>query len=352
MTNSSSSAAKNEMKAAVWIGPDSLHVRTVPMPTVPWGHALVRIELTGLCGTDFSILHGTHPRAAAPAILGHEITGIVETASEGSPAVGTRVAVEPLVTCGSCGPCKAGNSHVCTKLRLHGIDSPGSLAEYVALPVGSLIPIDARVPLREAALAEPLAVAVHAVHRSGLAGGETVMVFGAGPIGILTALVARNAGAGQILISEPSEERRLVAADLGFETVPGNADPVECILQSTEGAGADIVFDSAAHPSVAANLAKSVRVLGTIVLVGVYKKPAEVDLQALTFAENTVVGVRVYTRADFEEAVALIESGVLGLERIPVEVFPLDHVAEAFERAMAASGCLKVFVSSQEAVAS
>lgn len=339
------------MGAAVWTGPDTIAYRTVPLPEVPEGWALVRSELTGICGTDFSILHGSHPRAEAPVVMGHEITGIVEVAAPGGPAVGTRVIVEPLIHCGNCHPCRQGDTHVCRSLKLYGIDVAGSLAEYVALPAETLIPINSRVPVQEAALAEPLAVAVHAVSRSGLRGGERVVVFGAGPIGILTALVARHEGAGSVLISEPSEERRKVAEELGFDTVPTGSDPVAAVLDATGGDGADIVFDSAAHPSVAALLPKAVRVLGTIVLVGVYKKPAEVDLQALTFAENTVVGVRVYTRADVERAVELIEGGNLGLGRIPVEVFPLDQTLAALTKAMTAGAVLKVFVGPATATA-
>lgn len=332
------------MRAAVWTETDRIEVRTMPLPALPPNSVLVKVELTGLCGTDFAILHGAHPRAVAPLVLGHEILGIVADGSPDGPPVGTRVTVEPLISCGRCGPCRSNSTHVCQNLRLYGIDAPGSLAEYVALPASSLIAIDPAVPSVEAAMAEPLAVAVHAVHRSGLRGGESVLIFGAGPIGILTALVARQAGAGLIVVVEPSKARRGIAEALGFVTVAEGIEPRQAVNDLTSGAGADIVFDSAAHPSVAGQLASVVRVLGTIVVVGVYKSPAEVDLQSITFKEITVVGVRVYTRADVEEAVSLIESGALGLGRLPVEVFPLEQVAEAFERAMAASRTLKVFV--------
>ncbi|HEX2247887.1 MAG TPA: alcohol dehydrogenase catalytic domain-containing protein [Arthrobacter sp.] len=333
------------MRAAVWTGPDSIEVQQLPVPEVPAGWALVKTEYTGLCGTDFSILHGTHPRAKAPLVMGHEITGTVEVAAEGGPAVGTRVTAEPLIHCGSCRPCSHGDTHVCQNLKLYGIDRPGSLAEYVALPADVLVPIGAGVPAAEAALAEPLAVAVHAVDRSGLTGGEHVTVFGAGPIGLLTALVARHAGAAEVLISEPSEARRELAESLGFATVPAGQDPAGAVEAATGGSGSDIVFDSAGHPAVAAAVTKAVRVRGTIVVVGVYKKPAEVDLQAINFAENTVIGTRVYTREAVERAVELIESDALGLGRLPVEVFPLEDTTDAFTKAMSASATLKVLVS-------
>ena len=339
------SATPPTMRAAVWTGPDQIELQQLLLPEVPDGWSLVRSEYTGLCGTDFSILHGSHPRAAAPLVMGHEITGVVEVAAASGPPVGTRVAVEPLISCGRCEPCRRGATHVCRNLGLYGIDLPGSLAEYVALPAESLVPIGSKVPVLQAALAEPLAVAVHAVSQAGMTGGETVLIFGAGPIGVLTALVARSAGATRILVSEPSAERSAVAESLGFQTVPAGADPVRVIREATDGEGADLVFDTAAHPAVAAQLSAAAGVQSTIVLVGIYKAPAALDLQAIAFAEQHLVGVRVYTRADVERAVALIESDELDLGRVPVRVFPLEDTAAAFELATAASGVLKVLVS-------
>ncbi|TDK25352.1 alcohol dehydrogenase [Arthrobacter crusticola] len=334
------------MKAAVLTAPETVAVQQVPLPEVPDGWALIRVEYTGLCGTDFSIYHGTHPRAAPPLILGHEITGTVAVAAPDGPAEGTRVVVEPLIACGTCGPCTSGNSHVCSNLNLYGIDAPGSLAEYIALPARALLPVDPKVPARQAALAEPLAVAVHAVARSGLSGGEHVAVFGAGPIGLLTALVAREAGAGEVFLIEPSEDRREAAGRFGFPVLAPGEDPAGTVRSRTGGAGADIVFDSAAHPSVAAALSGAARVQGTIVLVGVYKEPAKLDLQGITFSEQTLLGVRVYTRQDMERAVGLIEADVLQLDRLPIEVFGLGEVPEAFTKAMSAGGVLKVLVGS------
>lgn len=334
-----------EMTAAVWTGPDRIEIHQVPVPELPAGSALVRIEYTGLCGTDFSILQGTHPRAQTPLIMGHEITGVVEVPAAGGPPAGTRVTVEPLITCGQCRPCLEGTPHVCRNLGLYGIDAPGSLAEFVALPAGALIPVAQHVPAREAALAEPLAVAVHAVDRSGLQGGEHVLVFGAGPIGILTALVARYSGAASVLIAEPNKGRAAAARALGFETVTADADPVQTVIANTGGNGADIVFDTAGQPAVAAMLPAASRARGTIVLVGVYKKPAEVDLQAVTFSELTVIGVRVYTRIDVERAVGLLEDDALGLSRLAVQVFALADTALAFDLAMSPGPVLKVLIS-------
>ncbi|WP_396642482.1 zinc-binding dehydrogenase [Microbacterium sp.] len=335
-----------EMTAAVLTAPDTIDVLIVPVPEVREGWALIKTEYTGLCGSDFSILHGTHPRAGFPLVMGHEITGIVEVAAGTGPAAGSRVVIEPLISCGVCAPCRRGETHVCQRLGLYGIDVAGSLAEYVTVPADALIAVHPAVPVLQVALAEPLAVAVHAVERSGLSRGDTVAVFGAGPIGILTALVARHQGGDVVLVSEPSSARRDFASSLGFPVIESGEDPVEAVTARTDGDGVDFVFDTAAHPSVAAAVTRVARVRGTVVTVGVYKKPVEVDLQTVTFAELTVIGVRVYTRADLEQAVKLITEGDLGLERLPVDVFPLAETAQALARAMAAGPALKILVAS------
>ena len=335
----------SNMKAAVWTATDQVEVAAVAMPEVPEGWALVRVAYNGICGTDLAILHGKHPRATGPLIMGHEISGWVERAGATGPAAGTLVVVEPLITCGQCRSCKSGLTHVCRNLGLYGIDSPGGMAQYVALPPEVLHAVPDGVDPRTASLAEPLAVAVHAVGLSDLQAGSTVAVYGAGPIGILTALVARHAGAGTIVITEPSPYRREVAAQFGFTVVPAGSSMAATLEPLTDGEGADVTFDSAAHPSVAAELTAVTRVRGRIVIVGVYKQPAALDLQAVCFKEQTIVGIRVYTSGDVTSAIELLASGVLGLDRFPTRAFDLTDVAAAFEAATSGQQCLKVLLT-------
>ena len=335
----------NSMKAAVWTATDRVEVTDVPMPKVPEGWALVKIAYNGICGTDLAILHGKHPRAIAPLIMGHEISGWIEQAGATGPGAGTLVVAEPLISCGECRSCKNGLAHVCRSLGLFGIDSPGGMAQYVALPPEVLHAVPDGVDARTATLAEPLAVAVHAVQRSGMEAGSTVAVYGAGPIGILTALVARHGGAAAVVITEPSPWRREVAAHLGFTVVPAGSTMAQTLEHLTDGEGADITFDSAAHRSVAAELTAVTRVHGRIVVVGVYKQPTALDLQAVCFKEQTIVGVRVYTSLDITSAIELIASGALGLDRFPTKSFDLADVAAAFDAATSGQECLKVLLT-------
>lgn len=337
------------MRAAVLVEPGKIEMRDVPVPRPLDGWSLIRCEYTGLCGTDFAILHGMHPRAKFPLIMGHEIVGQVARSTSGGPAVGTRVTVEPLIVCGECDACRRGDTHVCKRLGLFGIDQPGALAEYIALPNDTLIAIPEGVSPVLATLTEPLSVAVHAVAFSPLKPGDRVAVFGAGPIGILTALVARHAGAREIIVIEPSEGRTAVAKRLGFSVIPPGSDIIDFLNALTGGEGADLVFDAAAHPSVAAILPASVRSKGTIVLVGVYKKPTAIDLQAVTFKEIKMIGVRVYARADVETAVKLISTDALGLAQFPIEVFSLEQTRQGFDRALSAGNILKVIIDAGKA---
>lgn len=333
------------MKAVRWIETDQVEVVDAAVPEVPPGWALVKIAYNGICGTDLSILHGKHPRAVHGLIPGHEMSGWVERAGNSGPAVGTLVVVEPLLSCGECRSCKNGLAHVCRNLGLYGIDTPGGMAQYVALPPEVLHAVPAGVDPRLATLAEPLAVAVHAVELSGLQAGDVVAVYGAGPIGVLTALVARHAGAGVVVITEPSPWRRQVAAELGFTVVAPDSTMAATLAPLTDGEGADTTFDSAAHPSVAAELTAATRVRGRIVVVGVYKQPTAIDLQAVCFKEQTVIGVRVYTSANVTRAIDLIASGELGLERFPTKAFALADVAAAFDAATSGQDCLKVLLT-------
>jgi (R,R)-butanediol dehydrogenase / meso-butanediol dehydrogenase / diacetyl reductase len=285
------------MQALVWAGGSDVTVEERPRPEAADGQALVDVAYCGLCGTDLHICAGEHPRARPGIVLGHEISGRLHSDVDVLPA-GTKVVVDPLLACGSCRPCRGGRPHTCANLRLLGIDVPGGAAQQVVVAADRVIAVPGDADLRRLAFAEPLAVAVRAVRRAGLAIGEQVTVAGAGPIGLAVAACARLAGAARVLVAEPVPGRRRLAADLGFETA-----------ETLAGTQAEVVFDAAAQPAVAAGLAEAVAVGGRVVLVGVYGRPAPLDLRALTFKEVTVLGTRVYSREDIRVATAMIADG-------------------------------------------
>jgi 2-desacetyl-2-hydroxyethyl bacteriochlorophyllide A dehydrogenase len=287
------------MLGVVWPGGDDVRVAERPRPVARDGWAVLDVAYAGVCGTDLHICAGHHPRARPGLVLGHELVGRL--------ADGTPVVVDPLLPCGDCAQCARGAGHRCVRLRLIGIDVDGGMAEQVAVPRASLVPVPAGADLERVAFAEPLAVAVHAVERAAVEPGETVGVAGAGPVGLAVALTARLAGA-RVLVREPAPARRELASGLGFE-----------LSEDGDGSEVDRAFDCAAHPAVAASLTGWVAGGGRIVVVGSYTEPVPFDLLAVTFRELEVVGTRVYRHEDVERAVALIAGG-------EIDPAPLTHV--------------------------
>jgi len=242
--------------------------------------------------------------------------------------LGDRVTPYPLISCGVCHACTSGNAHVCRQLRLFGFDVDGGMAEFVKLPVASLMKLPADMPPRIGALIEPLAVAVHGINRAGIADVEVAAVLGAGPIGLLTALVAKQRGIPHVLISDVLPARVELAASIGLEAVAAGPELHARIMDVTAQNGADIVFECAGHPSSAKEMTAIARSRGVIVNLGVFKGPVEVDMQALNFKEIQMLGSRVYARKDFQAAIDMAMS--LPLAPIISAEFSLHDVSDAF----------------------
>jgi threonine dehydrogenase-like Zn-dependent dehydrogenase len=243
-------------------------------------------------------------------------------------SVGDRVTPYPLISCGVCNACRSGNAHVCRELRLFGFDVDGGMAEFVKLPVASLMKLPAGMPPRIGALIEPLAVAVHGINRVGTVDVEVAAVLGAGPIGLLTALVAKQRGILHVLISDVLASRVELAASIGLDAVTAGPELRARIMDLTAQNGADIVYECAGHPSSAKEMTEIARSRGVIVNLGVFKDPVEVDMQALNFKEIQILGSRVYERRDFQVAIDMAMD--LPLAPIVSGEFSLRDVSDAF----------------------
>lgn len=313
------------MKALVYRGPKDLRVEEVPVPELKKGEALIKVAYAGICGSDLMIASGKHPRARAPLILGHEFCGeVVEVYdSPDQSLIGQRVVVEPLLTCQRCRPCLEGNYHVCETLGFLGIDAPGGMAEYVAAPVKKLYPI-ADLSYEEAALVEPVAVAIHAVRRSGFKVGEIGVILGGGTIGQLVAQVLLGAGAAEIIISETSPYRREYLGRLPIKVV----DPAKEGLKEN---AADVVFEAAGVAETISQAVSVARVRGTIVQLGLPKTPVPLDLVKVAFKELSWIGTRVYNRWDYLAAIELLRRGKIERNTLVTHVLPLEEGAWGIE---------------------
>ena len=294
----------------------------------------IQIAFCGICGTDMHVYHGNmDARVGLNRIVGHEMSGVVDAVGTGvsNVTVGQKVVVRPLDHCGDCPACDAGHHHICHKLKFLGLDTDGAMQELWTVPAYTLhiLPDDLR--LDHAALIEPVAVACHDVRLSGLKPNEDVVVIGGGPIGVLVAMVARDAG-GKVVISEVNPNRLAIAEKLGFDTVnPAASDLAETINGRTNNKGADVVFEvSGTQPGVDAMTAVAAT-RARIVMVAIHAQKPAIDLFQFFWRELKLIGARVYEPEDYEKAIATIASGGVDAETIITDVSPLSDIQAAFE---------------------
>lgn len=322
------------MKALVYEGPKKVAVQEVAVPVPRDGQALIKVNYCGICGSDIGIYSGTHPRAKAPLILGHEFVGVIEEIKGEANGfkVGDRVAAYPLLSCGHCFACKNGKEHVCDTLKLIGIDLDGGIAEYVCCNTDALYKIPDSVPMKVAGIIEPLAVAVHTLHRSGFKPLDKVAIQGAGPIGLLVGIVAKHSGAACVIISDIDEGRLDMGCRLGFETVNSTKESLtDYVKKVTDGVGVDIIYECTGVESAALEMTAPCRTDGMICMVGVHKAPHPVALSDMHFRELNMTATRVYTRRDFGQAVAYTKEICSELEQVITPVLPLSDCANVFD---------------------
>ena len=260
------------MEALVLHGVGDLRLEQIPVPPLAEGEVRVRIGFCGVCGSDIPriFVKGTY---SFPTVCGHEFAGIVDACGPGVDdfAPGDPVVVFPLLWCGVCSACEQGKYVQCHDYDYLGSRSDGAFAEYVVAPKANLIRVPQGVTLEEAAMTEPAAVALHAVRRAQTSFvGKTVAVFGAGPIGLMTAQWSRIMGAARVFLFDIVDEKLELAKQLGFDEVFNTTTekPVEAVNASTDGKGAHVCIEAAGVPATYRNALESVGRGGSVVLLG------------------------------------------------------------------------------------
>ena len=329
------------MRAVVTRSKRVMELTEVPEPGEPGsGEVIVRPEAVGICGSDFHFFAGElgpGDGSEFPKIQGHEVAARVEALGpecRSGLAVGDRVALWPLSSCGRCYPCRVGRPNVCDNFALIGIHADGGLQERLRMPESQVFATDMREP-RLIALAEPLSIAVRAVRRARIEAGERVVVLGAGPIGQAVSLVAADRGA-TVLIIDPVEGRLEIAAAGGAEVL-GWTQAEEVVALAREwsgGEGPEVVVDATGAPAAIRAAVEMVVSAGRVLVVGMSHH--EVPLRVFSFVDKEldVLGVSCCTGEEFGEAVAFVERHGAELERLITHEFPLERTAEAIEYAM------------------
>lgn len=317
-----------------------LSMESAPVPAIGAADVLVRVKTASICGTDLHIYgwdRWSQDRIKPPVTLGHEFCGVVESVGEEVTAVkaGDFVSAEMHVNCGHCHQCRLGEAHICQNLRIIGIDQDGAFAEFVKIPASNIWKLDPAIPEHYGAILDPLGNAVHTVLAGPMA-GQTVLVTGCGPIGLMSIAVAKACGSSTVFATETNENRRAMAKKMGADVVlnPAAEDAVTRILAETNGTGVDALLEMSGNPTAIQQGFKALRAGGRASLLGIPTESVPLDLvNDVIFKGATVQGIygrRMY--GTWVQMTALLKAGRLNLEPLFGEREPLEKFENAFAK--------------------
>lgn len=330
------------MRAVVYYGQMDVRAEDIPYPVCDAGELLIKVDACAVCGSDMKAYKSGNPRMKPPITMGHEFTGvIVETRSNDAYNLGDRVVMATSVACGTCDYCKRGWRNLCVNIRPMGFGYNGGMAEYVAIPAlavrgGHVNKVPTNINPVHATLAEPVSCAVNSCENAEVKSGDTVLVMGAGPMGILNALVAREFGAKKVLISELNPVRLAQCDSFGFDTLinPVVDDIEKIVKDQTGGLGADVVIVAAPAAFPQQQALSLVRKRGSVCLFA--SLPAgnsslTIDSRLIHYNEIRMVGTSDSTPAHLRRAVSIIDCDNFPADRIVTHTLPLTGFLKAIE---------------------
>jgi threonine dehydrogenase-like Zn-dependent dehydrogenase len=332
------------MRAAVFKERGLIQVEEVPRPRPGPGQALLRVRFCGICGSDLRAYEAG--RAQAGAVMGHEMSGVIAELAPGVEGwkVGDRVTPSPFKPCQTCASCLSGMQNLCRNTSVLGEGPPGGFAEYVVVDSAQMFPTPEGVTDEEGATAEPLGVGLRGVRLSGMRVGDSVLVTGAGPIGLMALQCAKAGGASQAFVAEPSPVRAAIAEKLGGDVVldPRSADVRREVRKATR-VGANVVFECSGTAAGARTAISCVRAGGLVMILGIGES-LDFSFGELARREIGVKGVMGYWE-EFPMGIELMrQKRVRNLELIS-EAVPLDEVQNAFQQLLRERSKLKVLVA-------
>lgn len=331
------------MKAALWYGKNDVRVEKIEDPKVVKGSVKIKVKWCGICGSDLHEYLGgpifipvgqPHPLSdnTAPVVLGHEFSGEIVEIGEGVTKfnVGDRVAVEPIVACGKCAACKEGKYNLCSSLGFHGLcGSGGGFAEYTVFPEEFVHKIPDNMSYEQAALIEPMAVALHSIRIANFKTGDTAIVLGAGPIGLATIECLKAAGAKLVIVLQRKSVRQEYAKRAGADIVldPNEVDIVEEVKKLTDGVGVDAAFETTGAKVGFETGLNSLKFEGTLVVTSIWEGDTSFNPNILVFSEKKIVGTLAY-RNEFPATIAQMSDGRIKAEGYITKKIALDDIVD------------------------
>ena len=312
--------------------PHRLQLRDDPAEAVGEHDVLVGVRRAGICGSDMHILHGTNPFARYPRIIGHEMAGIVEATGPGVTRLrtGDHVVVDPVVACGHCYPCRIGRPNVCAHLQVFGVHRDGFFRNRLVVPEANAIPVSQHLSFAIAALAEPLSIAANVLSRTGCTADDTVLVYGAGTVGVTVLQVAKMFGA-RCIVADPDAARLERARSFGADvTLQSGVDDIPAaVAGELDGLGPSLVIDGAGVPALLAEACRVVAPAGRIGLLGFSPEPTPVVQQLIVSKELTLVGSRLNRRL-LPQVIEWLEQGKLQPAAMITQTFAASDATAAF----------------------
>lgn len=311
--------------------PHQLQIVEVPDPSPGAGEVLIRVQRTGICGSDIHIYHGANPFARYPRIIGHEVMGQVATCGTGVedlPA-GQRVVIDPVVSCGECYPCAIGRSNVCQNLQVIGVHRDGGMGQLMVAPRSNVYPIPDQLSARAATLVEPFSIAANVLSRTGIDAGEWVLIYGAGTVGITVLQTARMHGA-HCMVVDIDPQRLQRAADLQAErTINSRQESVEMVVNElTGGLGPSLVIDGVGAPGLLEQAVALASPAGRIGILGFTGNPSAIPQQEITKKELSLFGSRLNRRL-FPRVLEDLAAGRLDADALITHEFDFRAAADA-----------------------
>ncbi|MBD1381445.1 zinc-binding alcohol dehydrogenase family protein [Metabacillus arenae] len=320
------------MKAVKVINPGDFQVVEETKPEIERpNEVLLKIKMVGICGSDLHIIHGTNPLATYPRIIGHEVTGEIEAAGNDVKTfkIGDKAVLEPIISCGECYACRKGRKNVCEKLQVFGVHIEGGLQEYLVVPENLLHKVDSDLAWEEAVTVEPFTIGAQANWRGNVQEGETVLIHGAGPIGLCCLKIAKLLGA-KVMITDLNEERLAFAQKWGADEIVNvsGKNIIEEVKRWTEGEGVNVVIDAVCIPQTFEVSIEAASAAGTIVLLGFDTRPSSIPQLPITKKELTIVGSRLQTN-QFPKVIEWMNNKKLLTDGLITHTFAIDEMKEA-----------------------
>ncbi len=330
------------MLQAVMTEPGKIEFREVEKPEIGDDEVLVEVMRLGICGSDIHVYHGTHPYTSYPVVQGHEVSGVI--AETGNAVqdfeVGDMVTFTPQVVDETCYQCRHGDYHICDSLKVMGFQTTGAASEYFPVSAEKVLKIPPSVSIDEAAMIEPISVAVHALRRGGDVKGKKVVVLGSGTIGNLVGQVAKASGAAGVINTDISDYKLDKAKACGLEhgINTRREDLGEAILRIFGPDRADLILECVGAQETIDQAIENARKGTTIVVVGVFGEKPRVDLGLVQDHELNLAGTLMYQRSDYARAIELVASGKMDLDPMVTHRFDFKDYLDAYEAIEASEG--------------